>query len=270
MAYRSFHLSKTPYAGGPAPAYKRWNGSSEVNWDDTSAMSRYALTDLSPTAGWESKQVAQDSGWSPFYQYAVGLWQWISGPLQVGDIAGKLVYISAAASMRVRVKMANKTQNYLQVHKYVRIIKSDGTTRVWLARGQVGGSYNTSALQAEDSGMSSIYPTQYVRVYDNDRICLELGVLNGNLSYIDAGRTIDVEIGAGSGTPLALNDLAQNEPYAQLVKWTNVGIGVPPVSTSGKTRASYSKPIAPSHRPERISQAPTPATPQLAGNFFNE
>ncbi len=196
MAYRVFYLSKTPYTGPPTPPYKRWNGSTEVNWNDTSVMNRYALVDTSPTSGWEVKQVVQDSAWSPFYLYSVGLWQWVSNPLTVDDIAGKLVTMSGAAIARARVQLSNKTSNFLQAHSYVRIVRSDGTTRIWLARGQMGGSYSKTTLRDAFGNYSW---TSQVRVFDGDRICIEIGVLNANLSYIDAGRSIDIEIGAGSG-----------------------------------------------------------------------
>ncbi len=269
-SYRYVYLSRKPYSGAQPPPFKRHDGTGEVDWDDTSNVTRYALTEIAPGLGWEQREVTQLPDWFPpaypfMYKYAVALWQWVSPPVVIPGEGSALVQFNYSP-LRLRAMLSPVTQNYLQAHVYYRIVTPDGSTRQpgWLQHSEIAPNYSTASLRAlsgarwEDPG--------YATIYHGDRIAFEVGVVNANPYYL-AGRTIALEIGEGSGTFLAENDTEQHDAFVRLFRWTNADFE--PEELAGTTNAGrHSRPRKPSHAPCIIAYPPTPR-PAAAPAPFN-
>lgn len=257
MATRILHLSRLAYSGATVP-YKRWNGSSYVDWDDTADAETFRMSD-EPAAGFSTKTITQSNSWSPFLNHRLGLYQFISYPFVLASPTSIRISINTS---RFRV-----SQNHVDVDLEwiadLRLVQSDGSLRTHLL-GIFGGiPPYASSLTAVSSGSNSKLTT----IYDGDMLVWEFGFWNLDSVYV-AGRTASMEMGGGSGSLLTAGDTSQHDPYLSLNDNFTL-VGDPPVATTSY-RTRILTPLKRPHRPEQLSTAATQAAPLLGDTFLGE
>lgn len=269
MAVDSYYLSPRPYTGDTVP-FKRLTGAlAEADWTDSSTEESYLLSKTPYESGWSEVTTTHDAGWSPFYLRRIGLFQWVSEPFSGIALSGRTLVFTGDAFLRLKLStpVPAPDNNYWQCHCYARVVKPDGTLRAGLLAREINsGGYLDTSLTTETVDFSKA-----ATVYSDDRLVVEIGIVNVNFTYPGSGRSITVEIGDGSGTLQVDQETTQNDAHFDLTRWENAYIGEEPVvSTPQINSAKYVKPYRPTHRPIRLAAPVEIDAPFFNTDSFNE